>query len=83
MHLGTPLKDSIPTDKTKYSRIDTTCHGVSKQTTTGVHRLKEMAANGKRLFLAISLNDCVMKSKVDKVYGSRNSLPEVIMRALV
>merc|ERR1711976_685079 len=50
-------------------------------TTTGVHRLKEMAAKGELLFPAINVNDCVTKSKFDNVYGCRHSLPDSIMRA--
>merc|ERR1712100_147552 len=69
------LKDSIPADKTKYSRMAKKCHGVSEETTTGVHRLKEMAAKGELLFPAINVNDCVTKSKFDNVYGCRHSLP--------
>jgi adenosylhomocysteinase len=57
------------------------CHGVSEETTTGVHRLKEMAAKGELLFPAINVNDCVTKSKFDNVYGCRHSLPDSIMRA--
>merc|ERR1712007_15908 len=57
--------------------------GVSEETTTGVHRLKEMAAKGELLFPAINVNDCVTKSKFDNVYGCRHSLPDSIMRALV
>jgi adenosylhomocysteinase len=75
------LKDSIPTDKTKYTRMAKACHGVSEETTTGVHRLKEMAAKGELLFPAINVNDCVTKSKFDNVYGCRHSLPDGIMRA--
>merc|ERR1712028_208423 len=75
------LKDSIPADKTKYSRMAKACHGVSEETTTGVHRLKEMAAKGELLFPAINVNDCVTKSKFDNVYGCRHSLPDSIMRA--
>merc|ERR1712086_767749 len=45
------------------------CQGVSEETTTGVHRLKEMAAKGELLFPAINVNDCVTKSKFDNVYG--------------
>merc|ERR1712190_587431 len=75
------LKDSIPTDKTKYTRMAAACHGVSEETTTGVHRLKEMAAKGELLFPAINVNDCVTKSKFDNVYGCRHSLPDGIMRA--
>jgi len=75
------LKDSIPADKTKYTRMAAACHGVSEETTTGVHRLKEMAAKGELLFPAINVNDCVTKSKFDNVYGCRHSLPDGIMRA--
>merc|ERR1711935_770596 len=75
------LKDSIPADKTKYSRMAKKCQGVSEETTTGVHRLKEMAAKGELLFPAINVNDCVTKSKFDNVYGCRHSLPDSIMRA--
>merc|ERR1719245_619177 len=75
------LKDSIPADKTKYTRMAAACKGVSEETTTGVHRLKEMAAKGELLFPAINVNDCVTKSKFDNVYGCRHSLPDGIMRA--
>merc|ERR1712013_293503 len=75
------LKDSIPADKTKYTRMAAFCKGVSEETTTGVHRLKEMAAKGELLFPAINVNDCVTKSKFDNVYGCRHSLPDGIMRA--
>merc|ERR1712014_487510 len=75
------LKDSIPADKTKYTRMAKACHGVSEETTTGVHRLKEMATKGELLFPAINVNDCVTKSKFDNVYGCRHSLPDSIMRA--
>merc|ERR1711972_383942 len=75
------LKESIKVDKTKYTRMAAACHGVSEETTTGVHRLKEMAAKGELLFPAINVNDCVTKSKFDNVYGCRHSLPDGIMRA--
>merc|ERR1711979_165611 len=75
------LKDSIQADKTKYSRMAKQCKGVSEETTTGVHRLKEMAAKGELLFPGINVNDCVTKSKFDNVYGCRHSLPDGIMRA--
>ncbi|CAE7471340.1 SAHH [Symbiodinium sp. CCMP2592] len=52
-----------------------------EETTTGVHRLREMAAKGELLFPAINVNDCVTKSKFDNVYGCRHSLPDSIMRA--
>ena len=44
------------------------CKGVSEETTTGVHRLREMAAKGELLFPAINVNDCVTKSKFDNVH---------------
>merc|ERR1712182_181641 len=75
------LKDSIQTDATKYTRMAAYCHGVSEETTTGVHRLKEMAAKGELLFPAINVNDCVTKSKFDNGFGCRHSLPDGIMRA--
>jgi len=75
------LKDSITADKTKWTRYAKVIKGVSEETTTGVHRLKEMAARGELLFPAINVNDCVTKSKFDNVYGCRHSLPDGIMRA--
>merc|ERR1719323_207139 len=75
------LKESIPMDKTKYTRMAAVCKGVSEETTTGVHRLKEMANKRELLFPAINVNDCVTKSKFDNVYGCRHSLPDGIMRA--
>merc|ERR1712178_34763 len=55
--------------------------GVSEETTTGVHRLIQMANNGTLLFPAINVNDCVTKSKFDNLYGCRHSLQDAIMRA--
>merc|ERR1711920_36393 len=75
------LRDSIQVDKTKYTRMAKKCRGVSEETTTGVHRLREMAKKGELLFPAINVNDCVTKSKFDDVYGCRHSLPDGIMRA--
>merc|ERR1711971_681433 len=75
------IKDSIPLDATKWSRMAKTCRGVSEETTTGVLRLKEMAKKGELLFPAINVNDCVTKSKFDNVYGCRHSLSDGIMRA--
>merc|ERR1711904_79960 len=75
------IKDSIQCDATKWTRMAAFVKGVSEETTTGVHRLKEMAAKGELLFPAINVNDCVTKSKFDNVYGCRHSLPDGIMRA--
>ncbi len=55
--------------------------GVSEETTTGVHRLYEMAKSGKLKMPAINVNDSVTKSKFDNLYGCRESLPDGIKRA--
>jgi len=55
--------------------------GVSEETTTGVHRLYQMAEAGSLLFPAINVNDSVTKSKFDNIYGIRHSLPDGLARA--
>ena len=55
--------------------------GVTEETTTGVHRLYEMAESGELLFPAINVNDSVTKSKFDNLYGCRHSLVDGINRA--
>ncbi|MEO7588015.1 MAG: adenosylhomocysteinase [Arachnia sp.] len=55
--------------------------GVTEETTTGVHRLYEMARDGSLLFPAINVNDAVTKSKFDNKYGCRHSLIDGINRA--
>merc|ERR1712038_1602813 len=75
------IADSIKVDPTKWSRMAKVVRGVSEETTTGVHRLREMATKGELLFPAINVNDCVTKSKFDNVYGCRHSLPDGIMCA--
>jgi len=55
--------------------------GVSEETTTGVHRLREMFKQGKLLFPALNVNDSVTKSKFDNIYGCRHSLIDGIFRA--
>merc|ERR1712166_1485167 len=75
------IKNSIPKDPKKWTKMAATCRGVSEETTTGVMRLKGMAAKGELLFPAVNVNDCVTKSKFDNVYGCRHSLPDSIMRA--
>merc|ERR1712086_463100 len=75
------IADSIGVDPKKWTRMAKVVRGVSEETTTGVHRLKEMAKKGELLFPAINVNDCVTKSKFDNVYGCRHSLTDGIMRA--
>ena len=55
--------------------------GVSEETTTGVHRLYQLAKKGKLPFSAINVNDSVTKSKFDNLYGCRESLVDAIRRA--
>jgi adenosylhomocysteinase len=75
------IKNSLDVDPQKWTKMSKTVRGVSEETTTGVHRLKEMAAKGELLFPAINVNDCVTKSKFDNVYGCRHSLPDGLNRA--
>merc|ERR1712166_1353148 len=75
------IRDSIKLNPKKWTAMANNWKGVSEETTTGVHRLKEMAAKGELLIPAINVNDCVTKSKFDNVYGCRHSLPDGIMRA--
>ncbi|GAA3751079.1 adenosylhomocysteinase [Salinactinospora qingdaonensis] len=75
------LKDSFAQDSQKWTRIASRIKGVTEETTTGVHRLYEMARDGKLLFPAINVNDSVTKSKFDNKYGCRHSLVDGINRA--
>src|SRR5215470_10860458 len=65
----------------QWERISTRIRGVSEETTTGVHRLYEMAKKGTLLFPAINVNDSVTKSKFDNIYGCRHSLVDGLNRA--
>jgi adenosylhomocysteinase len=65
----------------KYPELLDGIHGVSEETTTGVHRLWEMAKNGTLKVPAINVNDSVTKSKNDNKYGCRHSLNDAIKRA--
>jgi len=64
-----------------YSAIARNIRGVTEETTTGVHRLYQMAKEGRLLFPAINVNDSVTKSKFDNLYGCRESLVDGIKRA--
>jgi adenosylhomocysteinase len=64
-----------------YSAIRAAIKGVSEETTTGVHRLYQMAERGELPFPAINVNDSVTKSKFDNLYGCRESLVDAIRRA--
>jgi len=75
------IKAKLAVDPTWYTRKSKEIIGVTEETTTGVHRLKEMSAAGTLLFRAINVNDSVTKSKFDNLYGCRESLVDGIKRA--
>jgi adenosylhomocysteinase len=77
----TIIRTTLQQDPTKWTRMAAGISGVSEETTTGVHRLHQMAEQNQLLFPAINVNDSVTKSKFDNVYGCRHSLPDGIMRA--
>ena len=65
----------------KYPEILANCHGVTEETTTGVHRLYDLHKKGQLPFPAINVNDSVTKSKFDNKYGCKESLVDGIRRA--
>ncbi len=65
-----------------WTRVVADWKGVSEETTTGVHRLYQIAEQGKLLVPAINVNDSVTKSKFDNLYGCRESLADGLKRAL-
>ncbi len=75
------LQDSLKASKTRFTTLAKEIKGVSEETTTGVHRLYDMAKTGSLLFPAINVNDSVTKSKFDNLYGCRESLFDGIKRA--
>ena len=79
--LLTTLTRSLAEDPTRFTRLAENIRGVSEETTTGVHRLYDMASRGTLLFPAINVNDSVTKSKFDNLYGCRESLADGIKRA--
>ncbi|TSE20132.1 Adenosylhomocysteinase [Tepidimonas sediminis] len=75
------IRARLAQDPTWYSRKAAQIIGVTEETTTGVNRLKQMAARGELMFRAINVNDSVTKSKFDNLYGCRESLVDGIKRA--
>ncbi|MBE9515596.1 MAG: adenosylhomocysteinase [Proteobacteria bacterium] len=74
-------KSSLESSKDKWTRIAAGIKGVTEETTTGVHRLYQMAESGELMFPAMNVNDSVTKSKFDNLYGCRESLLDGIKRA--
>ena len=75
------LKELYAKNQNIWTRVAKEVKGVSEETTTGVHRLYQMATEKKLLFPAINVNDSVTKSKFDNLYGCRESLVDGIKRA--
>jgi adenosylhomocysteinase len=74
------LRNSLADHPGKWTRVASSVKGVTEETTTGVHRLYEMANSKTLLFPAINVNDSVTKSKFDNKYGCRHSLIDGIKR---
>jgi adenosylhomocysteinase len=75
------LRRSLEHSTDRWTKIAADIQGVTEETTTGVHRLYELARAGELLFPAINVNDSVTKSKFDNKYGIRHSLPDGLNRA--
>jgi len=81
MHLYRVIKKSVEKFPTKFGDMLKDLVGVSEETTTGVHRLYELAAKKELPFPTINVNDSVTKSKFDNLYGCKHSLPDGLFRA--
>ena len=75
------LRSSLASSSDRWTTIAADIMGVTEETTTGVHRLYELAKAGELQFAAINVNDSVTKSKFDNKYGIRHSLPDGLNRA--
>jgi adenosylhomocysteinase len=75
------VRQTMAADPRKWTTISAGIKGVTEETTTGVHRLYELARTGDLLFPAINVNDAVTKSKFDNKYGCRHSLIDGLNRA--
>jgi len=75
------LRRSLAEDPQRWTTVASGVRGVTEETTTGVHRLYQLAEQGLLLFPAINVNDSVTKSKFDNKYGIRHSLVDGLNRA--
>ncbi len=75
------LRKDLKVSPGRWAKVAAGLRGVSEETTTGVHRLYQMMANGTLLFPAINVNDSVTKTKFDNIYGCRHSVVDGINRA--
>ncbi len=75
------VRETLKTEPQKWTTVANAIKGVTEETTTGVHRLYQLAEAGELLFPAINVNDAVTKSKFDNTYGTRHSLLDGLNRA--
>jgi adenosylhomocysteinase len=75
------LRRSLAAEPQRWTTVADGIRGVTEETTTGVHRLYQLAEQGQLLFPAINVNDSVTKSKFDNTYGIRHSLIDGLNRA--
>ncbi|MBO6738675.1 MAG: adenosylhomocysteinase [Phycisphaerales bacterium] len=80
-HILNTIRSTIDSNPGWFKEVTPAVKGVSEETTTGVHRLYQMAEQGVLPFPAINVNDSVTKSKFDNVYGCRHSLIDGLNRA--
>jgi len=76
------LRDVLEKDPMHWHKVAKNIIGVSEETTTGVHRLEQMAKDQTLLFPAYNVNDSVTKSKFDNIYGCRESLADGLKRSM-
>ena len=76
------LREVLEKDPMHWHKVAKNIIGVSEETTTGVHRLEQMAKDQTLLFPAYNVNDSVTKSKFDNIYGCRESLPDGLKRSM-
>ncbi len=76
------LRDVLEKDPMHWHKVVKNIIGVSEETTTGVHRLEQMAKDQTLLFPAYNVNDSVTKSKFDNIYGCRESLADGLKRSM-
>ena len=75
------VRRTLAADPQKWTKVAEQIKGVTEETTTGVHRLYQLAEAGELLFPAINVNDAVTKSKFDNKYGTRHSVLDGLNRA--
>jgi len=75
------LKKKVPEDPSRFRKLSKSLVGVTEETTTGVARFYQLAAQGEFPWIGINVNDSVTKSKFDNVYGCRHSSVDGLLRA--